>query len=312
MLDVQKPRIGLALGSGAARGWAHIGVLRAFSELGIPIDVICGTSMGALVGGFHLCGRLGDLEAWARQLTTLRMVRYLDLRFVRSGLVASNRLFAEIKAAVGSTLIEDLPIPFASVATDLTSGHELWISQGRLMDAIKASFALPGLFEPMKMDNRWVIDGAIVNPVPVSVCRALGAQVIIAINLNTAPPGKWGVPGVNGVSPGCVDAVSGAPGSIWQNIGSGPDSPATAEENNSDAPKLLSVIASTLNIVQDRVTRSRLAADPPDVSIIPRVGHIGLMDFQTASEVIDRGSAAVFQAESEIRNAIQSVGVVGQ
>lgn len=305
MLDMPKPRIGLALGSGAARGWAHIGVLRALSELGIPIDVICGTSIGALVGGFYLRNQLDFLEGWARRLTTFRMVRYLDLRIVKSGLVASSRLFSEIEAIIGDTKIEDLPIPYASIATDLSTGHEVWVSEGRLTDAIKASLAIPGMFEPMRMHNRWVIDGAIVNPVPVSVCRALGAQVILAINLNTAPSASRHPPRplINGALPASVDPVSGAPSSIAKNGGNGRRK-YRPRRKQPEAPKLLSVIASTLNIVQDRVTRSRLAADPPDVHIIPKVGHIGLMDFQTAAEVIERGAAAVFQAESEIRAAM--------
>ena len=305
-----KPGIGLALGSGAARGWAHLGALRALSDLGIVPDVICGTSMGAVAGGFHLSGQLPALEDWARQLTKLRMVRFMDLGMARNGLIAGNRLFAEMERSLGDCLIEDLPIPFAGVATDLYTGHEVWLTEGRVIDAIRASFSLPGLFEPVLIDGRWVIDGAVVNPVPVSVCHALGAEVVIAINLNTPVNGKNGgslkrPAGVLGFEP--LPRLSGT---VLRRRG-GKAKTSGLEESDGDTPRLLNVLASTLNIVQDRVTRSRLAAQPPDVNIVPRVGKIGLLDFHRAAEAIEAGAVAILQAEAEIREAIEVFAATG-
>ncbi len=306
-----KPGIGLALGSGAARGWAHLGALRALSDLGIAPDVICGTSMGAVAGGFYLSGHLPALEDWARQLTKLRMVRYMDLGLARNGLIAGNRLFGEMERNLGDCLIEDLPIPFAGVATDLYTGHEVWLTQGRIIDAIRASFSLPGLFEPVLIDGRWVIDGAVVNPVPVSVCHALGAEVVIAINLNTPANGKNG----NGLKrPAGVLVFEPLPrlsGTVLRRRGKGKDKRPASEPQNGDTPRLLNVLASTLNIVQDRVTRSRLAAQPPDVNIVPRVGSIGLLDFHRAAEAIEAGAVAILQAEAEIREAIEVFAATG-
>ncbi|MFQ5958852.1 MAG: patatin-like phospholipase family protein [Alphaproteobacteria bacterium] len=313
MPGMAKFRIGLALGSGAARGWAHIGVLRAFSELGIAPDIVCGTSIGALVGGFHLAGHLNVLEDWARRLTKLKMFRYLDFRLSSKGLIAGNRLFAEMETYLADTKIEDLPLPFASVATELDTGHEVWLTEGSLVDAVRASFSLPAFFEPTIADGRWLVDGALVNPVPVSVCRALGARVVIAINLNGGGRAKKREPQNAAFAPS--DLEPPARGSVMALKGPrrrfdprgfpfGHHSP--------DAPSLLGVIAATLNIVQDRVTRSRLAADPPDIIIAPRIEQVGLLDFHLASDLIDAGEAAVHEATAQIHDALPALDAATQ
>jgi NTE family protein len=294
----------LALGSGAARGWAHIGVLHALAELGITPDVICGTSIGALVGGFHVTGFLADLEEWARKLTKLRMVRYLDFRVASNGMIAGNRLFAEMESRIADTRIEDLPHPFAVIATDLYTGHEVWYTEGEMVPAIRASFSLPGLFEPARVGERWVIDGALVNPVPVSVCHALGAQIVIAINLNT-PPSRNGKAHSLPIGTGRLGPLPGATnGFLRKSAGRLARRKSDESAPEPDAPSLMGVLASTMNLVQDRVTRSRLAADPPDVNIVPKLGHVGLLDFHLASECIEAGAASIYQAESDIREAL--------
>lgn len=305
MRDNSKFRVGLALGSGAARGWAHIGVLQALGELGVKPDVICGTSIGALIGGFHLTGQLDTLDQWTRRLTKLRMVRYLDIRLNGNGMIAGNRLFRELENTLSESDIESLPLPFASVATDLYTGHETWLTEGPLAPAIRASFSLPGLFEPVRINGRWMVDGALVNPVPVSVCHALGAQIVIAINLNGTPMRQGGRPQTTDAELGRLDPGPAQIGGVLRPRGlqflTGKKKVADHEP---DAPGLVGVLASTLNLVQDRVTRSRLAADPPDVHIVPKVGHISLLDFHLASECIEAGAAAVHHAEAEIRDAL--------
>jgi NTE family protein len=311
MLKPPKFPLGLALGSGAARGWAHLGVLKALTDLGIRPDVVCATSMGALAGGFHVGGQLAELEEWARKLTKLRMIRYMDFRLGGSGLIGGNRLFSEMERSIGDMMIEDLPVRFASVATDLKTGHEIWFTEGKLIEAIRASFSLPGFFEAVRVKGRWVIDGALVNPVPVSVCHALGARVVIAVNLNVTSPGRNGpLPGS-----GSVDAdftlTPGLDGNVLRRASRKLHllQPVATDEKP-DTPTRIGVMAATLNIVQDRVTRSRLAADPPDVTLIPRVGHIGFLDFHCAAEAIDAGEASVHAAEEAIREAIALFGHV--
>src|SRR5713226_1289197 len=177
-------QIGLALGSGVARGWAHIGVLRALERSGIKPDIVCGTSIGALIGGVYLGGRLDALEAWARQLTKLRLSRLFDFQLGYGGLIAGRRIMEIFDPRLRDQLIEALPARFACVTTEYGTGHEVWLQTGNLLEAVRASYALPGLFPPVRIDGRWLLDGALVNPVPVSVCRALGARIVIAVNLN--------------------------------------------------------------------------------------------------------------------------------
>ena len=181
----RRAKVGLVLGAGAARGWAHIGALRELDALGLKLDVIVGSSIGTLVGGCYAAGRLDMLEAFARSLTRRRVLGLLDFSFTGSGLIGGQRLRARLEAALGDLRIEDLPVQFAAVATEIGGGHEIWLRRGLLVDAIRASYALPGVFEPVKIDGRWLFDGAIVNPVPVSVARALGAERVIALNISS-------------------------------------------------------------------------------------------------------------------------------
>src|ERR1700729_1651163 len=181
----RRAKVGLVLGAGAARGWSHIGALRELDALGLKLDVIFGSSIGPLVGGCYAAGRLDMLEAFARSLTRRRGLGLLDFSFAGSGLIGGQRLRTRLEAGLGELRIEDLPIQFAAVATEIGGGHEIWLRRGLLVDAIRASYALPGVFEPVKVDGRWLFDGAIVNPVPVSVARALGAERVIALNISS-------------------------------------------------------------------------------------------------------------------------------
>ncbi len=299
-----RPRIGLALGSGAGRGWAHIGVLRGLERAGVEIDLLCGTSMGALIGGLYLAGHLEAVEEWTRSLSTLRILRYLDFRVAGGGLIGGGRLTSTLEQALGDTTIEELPKPFAAVATEIPTGHEIWLTQGRLVEALRASFALPGVFTPVPYDGHWLVDGALVNPVPVSVCRALRARLVIAVNLNADIIGK--MPGVGGggeagrrgedrdeSSAGFGAGRGKAMNSLMRRVMRGGD----------EGPSLFNVMVSSLGVIQDRLTRSRLAGDPPDVTIAPRLGHIGLLEFDRADEVIAEGEAAVERALPDLRDA---------
>jgi NTE family protein len=301
---VNGPRIGIALGGGGARGWAHIGALQALAHAGIEPDILCGTSVGALVGGLHLAGKLDVLEAWARGLTRFKIARYLDVR-ISGGMIGGHRLSAVLREHLGSLTIQELPIPFTCVATELVTGHEVWLRQGDLVDMLRASFSLPGLFAPVEVDGRWLVDGALVNPLPVSVCRAMGADVVIAINLNADAIGRARMPGQRIARAAGFDPLrempAGAPNhglGAWLRRVFG---------READSPSLFGVMVQSLNILLDRVTRSRLAGEPPDVTVAPRLGHIGLLEFDRAAEVIAEGAAAAERALGELAEAIALV-----
>ncbi len=184
--SIRRPVIGLALGGGAARGFAHIGIIRTLLANGIVPDVVVGTSIGAVVGGLYAAGRLDTLEEWGRSLQGMRnILGYLDIRLNGSGLIGGEKLATRLEAACGQSQIEDLPVKFAAVATEVRTGHEIWLTRGRVVDAMRASYALPGIFSPVLIGDRWLVDGALVNPVPVSAARALGAEIVIAANLSS-------------------------------------------------------------------------------------------------------------------------------
>jgi len=296
------PRIGLALGGGAARGWAHIGVLRSLHEAGIVPDTICGTSIGALVGAFYATGKLDERASWVRRMNWREIVRYLDVTLIAGGgFVEGARLMEFLKSQLGEPRIEDLELPYAAVATNLERGQEVWFREGPLIPAVRASIALPGMFTPVRHGDDWLVDGGLVNPVPVSLCRAMGADVVIAVNLNGDILGRRGRNVSN------ADAEDGEPGlldilpqslrvraSLLVSRLSG---------SRPQVPGLFDVIADSINIMQDRITRSRMAGDPPSVALSPRLRHIGLMEFDRAEEAIDEGRATVRRMLPALREA---------
>jgi NTE family protein len=293
-------RIGLALGSGSARGWAHIGVIRALAEVGIEPDIICGSSIGALVGGAHAAGQLDTLEAWVNELSMWDVVRLMDIRFA-GGLIEGNTLMASINEQIKGIAIEALSAPFAAVATDLASGREVWLQQGSLGDAIRASIALPGLFSPFQREGRWLVDGGLTNPVPISLCRAMGADIIIAVNLNSDLIGRHLTP--RRKIPPEKDLLGQIMDRLNINL---PDSALASFLNNNkanDTPGMFEVIASTINIMQDRITKSRMAGDPPDVMLSPRLAQLGLLEFDRAKDAIAEGRECVRRMLPAIQHA---------
>jgi NTE family protein len=297
-------RIGVALGSGAGRGWAHIGALRALERAGLTPHVVAGTSVGALVGGLYAAGMLDRLEKWARDLNAFRIFRLLDLRPLSGGFVGGDKLLRAIRDNLGTTAIEALPKTVVAVATDLVTGHEVWLREGTVVDALHAAFALPGVFAPVSRGGRWLVDGALVNPVPVSVCRALGCQLVVAVNLNGDVLGKKR-DAADALAPAGYDVFEHlVPAAGFAAAGGLPPESAPRRRADVSAPNVLSVMVASLNIIQDRLSRSRLAGDPPDVLIAPRIGHIGLLEFDRAGEAIEEGAAAVERALPTIRDAI--------
>ncbi|RMD61678.1 MAG: patatin-like phospholipase RssA [Alphaproteobacteria bacterium] len=307
--DLPRPKIGLALGSGVARGWAHLGVLKALERYGFRPDIVAGTSIGALVGGAYLAGHADTLEQWARSLTMVRMLSYLDFRVRSGGMIGGSRLVDAMVEHMGRIDIEDLPAPYAAVATDLVSGHEVWLREGDLATAIRTSFSMPGIFEPMRVNGRWMVDGALVNPVPISVCIAMGAQMTIAVNLNADLLGKGrrNAPDLSAL--GTLDPLSAE--EAGSNGGGRARLTTLARRmlrRTQETPSLFGVMVSALNIVQDRISRSRLAGDPPDIHITPRLGDVGLLEFHRADEIIEEGEAAVERVLPELRAAMAVFG----
>lgn len=294
------PRIGLALGSGGARGWAHIGVLRSLEAHGIRPDVVCGSSAGALVGGAYASGNLDSFTEWVTSLTRLDVLRMLDFSIRGGGLMEGTRIMGNLAERVRSTQIETLEPAFAAVATELQSGREFWFTHGGLHEAIRASIALPGAFTPVFAEERWLVDGGLVNPVPVSVCRALGADLVIAVNLNSdwrsrgwaaeLTAGHFSAAGELG-SEASGDEAGNTPGR-WslRNLIS------FTRGGERRGPGMLDVLAASINVMQDRIMRSRMAGDPPELVIAPRTAQIGMMDFHRAAEAIPEGEQAVTRA----------------
>jgi NTE family protein len=295
--------VGVVLGAGAARGWAHIGAMQELDALGLRPDVVVGSSIGSLVGGCYAAGRLDMLEVFARSLTRRRVLGLLDLSFTGSGLIGGERLRARLEAALGGLQIEDLPIRFAGVATEIGDGHEIWLRRGSLVEAIRASYALPGVFDPVKVDGRWLFDGAIVNPVPVSVARALGAERVIALNLSsdfgrgTAIQDPFGRSEPSAAADEPAGDTRGVIARWWR--GGALRSRADASADAS-APGLMTSMVSAFDILQDRIMRSRLAGDPPDALVQLKVGKIGMFEFHRADELITLGREAVRKAGAEI------------
>ncbi len=301
-----KRKIGLALSSGMARGWAHIGAIKALRKLGFEFDVITGCSVGALAGGCYLADKLDALEEWALSLNKRKIVSYLDMRLRSGGLIGGNRLLDEMHRQIGHVNIEDFKVPYAAMTTDLVTGHEIWLQKGDLTDAMRASFSLPGIFPPVYYEGRWLADGALVCPLPVAACRALGADMVIAINLNADMLGKSRRPGSKIATAAGFDLMNMLEETGNHEKLSLMDSLARRVfRRDYDGPSIFGVMTSSLNIMQDRITRSRLAGDPPDVHIAPRLGHLGLLEFDRCEEAIREGEAAVMRKQPELADAMQ-------
>jgi NTE family protein len=261
-------KVALALGGGAARGWAHIGVIRALQEMDITIDIVAGTSIGSLVGAGFASGKLDELESWVRNMDRWQVIRLLDIGFNRGALIHGDKVFDHARDLLGKVSIEDLPMCFAAVATDLHSGREVWLRDGDVYDAARASCAVPGLLAASLHNERWLVDGGLVNPVPVSLCRALGGELVIAVNLNDQQ---------------------------------------STQVNINEQPGLLSVVAASIDIMQDRITRARLAGDPPNILIQPKLGGIGLLEFERGKEAIDIGYKATMRMKEQIQHELDSL-----
>lgn len=264
------PRVGLALGSGSARGWAHIGVIRALEQAGVRLDLVCGTSIGSLVGAAYAAGELDRLEQWALSLRPGEVIRFLDVSLAR-GLVKGERIMGFFQRNFRDRPLEELSMPFGAVATSLENGAEVWLRRGSTLDAVRASIAIPGLLAPVQHEGSVLVDGGLVNPVPVSLARAMGAEFVIAVDLNSDLTGRH--------------------------------LRARPQRGDVTMPPPPLVLGSAINIMQVRITRSRLAGEPPDLLVTPRLAHFGLLDYHRAEEGIEEGRRAVERVASALSDA---------
>ncbi|GLS46335.1 patatin-like phospholipase family protein [Methylobacterium brachythecii] len=314
------PRIGLALGGGSARGWAHIGVIEALQDAGISPEVVAGCSIGAVVGGAYAAGKLDKLKGFATSLTKRGVMGLADLKLTGSGLIGGERLARRLVEELGGQRIEALPVAFACVATELGTGHEVWLTNGPLVESIRASYAIPGLFPPVSLDTRLLMDGTLVNPVPVRLARELGADVVICVNLacdprvrgslvwHEAPPA--GEEDLEGQIEQAVEARSRwalLRGAGLRIVGRRParDGAIAKAVDKTGAPGAARVMFDAFNITQDRISRARLASDPPDVMVSPRLAAMGLFEFHRAAEGIALGREAARAALPEIRRMVE-------
>lgn len=298
------PKIGLALGSGAARGWTQIGIIEGLAAMGIVPQIVSGTSIGALVGAAFVTGKLAALKSRMEGFGRRHVAAMFDLRLTTGGLIKGKRIESLLEELGITGLIEAAAVRYAAVATDLRTGREVWLQTGPIGGAVRASIAMPGVLSPVRYHESggWLIDGGLVNPVPVSVARALGADIVIAVDLNSelvgrrlkSPNSEAGVattpPAVPAQAPQWLkEAVNPV---LQRMLQPGPDYPSYFE-----------VLANSLNIMQDRITRTRLAGDPPDVVLRPRLGDFTWLDFHRAKEAIAEGMSCVENAAALIRQA---------
>lgn len=291
-----KPRLGLVLGSGSARGWSHIGVIRALERAGISPEIICGTSVGALVGAAYAAGQIDRLEPWVRGLNWQAVMGLLDLK-MGGGLIEGGKLVDFFRSRFTDQGIEALPKAFGCVATELASGREVWLRDGPVIDAVRASIALPGLFTPTLLEGRLLVDGGLVNPVPVSLCRAMGADIVIAVDLN------WDLVGRRHRVAGQERSAPASDGSLVEAI-LARFRPGGRSQAPDDMPSMLDVLTTSLNIMQLRISQSRLAGEPADVVIRPKLSDVAAMDFHRASVSITEGERAAEHALPMIRDLL--------
>ena len=308
-----QPKIGIALGSGSARGWAHIGVIQELAKIGIIPEIVAGSSIGAIVGAAYASNQLDKFDSWVRSLTWKEIFNYIDISIVGGGFIQGEKLLELARTCIEEDSIESLPRQFGMVATELDTGREVWFQDGSILDALRASIALPGMFTPVKINGRWLVDGGLSNPVPVSLCRAMGADIVIAVNLNGDIVGKHNRKQIkpntsidNKSNDNETTLLERVTSQLKNSLHEQKDILLSRLFGDSlDSPGLFDVTASSINIMQDRLTRSRMAGDPPDIILSPRLSELGLMEFDQAAIAIEEGRACVQRMRPALEHLLE-------
>ncbi|BEO04343.1 patatin-like phospholipase RssA [Serratia marcescens] len=282
-------KIGLALGAGSAKGWAHIGVINALKKLGIEVDIVAGCSVGALVGAAFASHRLPAMEQWVRSFSYWDVIRLMDFSWQRGGLLRGDRVFNAVGQLLKINDIAECALKFGAVATNLSTGRELWLTEGDIHQAIRASCSMPGLLAPVWADGYWLVDGAVVNPVPVSLCRALGADIVIAVDLqHDAHLMQQDLFSVRIEDESSDDAPADTwRGRLRERVGR------MRQRKPTTAPTAMEIMGTSIQMLENRLKRNRMASDPPDVLIQPFCPQISTLDFHRAEEAIEAGLLAV-------------------
>ncbi|AIX51299.1 MULTISPECIES: patatin-like phospholipase RssA [Pantoea] len=298
---MRKVKIGLALGSGAAKGWAHIGVINALERAGIEIDVVAGCSVGALVGAAYTNGHLAKMEKWVSAFRYWDVIRLMDLSWQRGGLLRGDRVFSHIRQLIPHDQIDGGLKPFGVVATNLSTGRELWLTEGDLHQAVRASCSMPGLLPPVGYNGYWLVDGAVVNPVPISLTRALGADIVIAVDLqhdaHLMQQDLLSVTPENGDD--AAEALSWGKKLRQRLMG-------FSRQRAAQSPGAMEIMSTSIQVLENRLKRNRMAGDPPDVLIQPFCPQISTLDFHRAEEAMAAGKAAVEKKMDELLPLVRS------
>jgi NTE family protein len=304
-------KLGLVLGSGAARGWAHVGVLRGLEEIGIRPDIVAGCSVGALVGGAWLLGALEEFEAWARELSPLSAFNAFSFGVQRGGLIDAKPAFEAFKSA--DKKIEDLPIKFGAAAADLGTGEEVWLTEGSVIEAARASSAIPVLFHAVQRGPRWLIDGAVADPVPVALARHLGADVVVSVDLNAVPrvlsrfnPPPPSVPALDAAPPATLPAdFTGAVEKFIDETRKRVDRQlAIAKARHYAKPQLFETAYAAVDIFQMHLTRMRAVDAPPDIALTPDMRDALPTSFDRADEFIEEGRRSLLAQRDALERLI--------
>ncbi|MDE2181713.1 MAG: patatin-like phospholipase family protein [Alphaproteobacteria bacterium] len=294
-----RPKIGFALGSGGARGWTQIGILEALASYGIVPDVVCGTSIGALVGAAFVTGKLAALKTRIESFSRRDVAAMFDVCLTTGGLIEGRRIESFLEGMDISGAIESLDIGYGAVATELRSGREIWLRSGPIGRAVRASISIPGILSPAKYDNEWLVDGGVVNPVPVSLARAMGADIVIAVRVNTSAPEPEIVRGDEETRAKAPPPMSDLRIPQWLSEAVNPVLERLLRASP-EHPSYFEVLSNSLDIMEDRITRMRLAGDPPEVLLRPVLGDMTWLDFHRAKELIATGWACAEAAKPVI------------
>ena len=278
-------KIGIALGSGAARGLAHLGVLKVLEEEGVKIDCVSGASAGSIIGAFLAAGKLKELNSFCSRLTSWDSLKLIDpILIPKTGLVEGKKVEKFFRDYLGDLKIEELEIPFACVATDFYSGSEVILKSGDLVTAVRASISIPGIFKPVKMNDMMLVDGGVVNPVPVKVVRDLGAEIVIAVDVS---------PRVS------QNIVFSGNGKVMKS-----DS-LLAKKSSFEPPNVFEIIIGSIAIMEIQINKMRMKSEKPDVIIKPELNDLGLFDFHKYRLGVNEGERATWEVIRKIERFIK-------
>ncbi|MGL9719515.1 patatin-like phospholipase RssA [Symbiopectobacterium sp.] len=296
---MKQRKIDLALGSGAAKGWAHSGVIQALTEMGIVVNVVAGCSVGALVGAAYATNRLNSMARWVSGFHHWDVIRLMDLSWQRGGLLRGDRVFNQVRHILRTQQIDECAIKFGAVATNLTTARELWLTEGDLHHAIRASCSMPGLLAPVRHNAYWLVDGAVVNPVPVSLARALGADVVIAVDLQHNA--TLGHDDMLSVAAMAEETHADSTPLNWQHKLRQRLSMGLQRQRANRAPSAMDIMTASIQVLENRLKMHRMAGDPPDVVMQPYCPQIATLDFHRAQEAIAAGRLAVEKKQDELQ-----------